>query len=178
MPDQKTMRTRCLGGFSVMWVTKLLISPVKKGFFAQKQPNLAQNWHFWSIWARPCGLLRCPVGGSVGGCGARAVSRKTPIYFISVDQRNAKNVLCVQLPHPVQKIEVKDSAIKFLKEQGILKTSVKFKCGCDLATIKQRTGTGYYYFRCAKCDSMTSIRLLLLIIWLWCNWNIEIWSYL
>ena len=24
----------------------------------------------------------CPVGGLVGGCGARAVSRKTPIYFI------------------------------------------------------------------------------------------------
>ena len=24
----------------------------------------------------------CPVGGSVGGCGARAVYRKTPIYFI------------------------------------------------------------------------------------------------
>ena len=24
-----------------MWVTKLLISPGKKGFFAQKQPNLA-----------------------------------------------------------------------------------------------------------------------------------------
>ena len=41
-----------------------------------------QNWHFWSIWARPCRLFRCPVGESVGGCGARAVSRKTPIYFI------------------------------------------------------------------------------------------------
>ena len=82
MPDQKTMWTRCLGGFSVMWVTKLLISPVKKGFFGQKRPNLAQNWHFWSIWARPCRLIQCPVGGSVGGCGARAVSRKTPIYFI------------------------------------------------------------------------------------------------
>ena len=54
----------------------------KKGFFAQKRPNLAQNWHFWSIWARPCRLNQCPVGGSVGGCGARAVSRKTPIYFI------------------------------------------------------------------------------------------------
>ena len=65
-----------------MWVTKLLISPVKKGFFAQKRPNLAQNWHFWSIWARPCRLIQCPVCGSVGGCGARAVSRKTPIYFI------------------------------------------------------------------------------------------------
>ena len=30
MPDQKTMRRRCPGGFSVMWVTKRLISPVKK----------------------------------------------------------------------------------------------------------------------------------------------------
>ena len=60
MPDQKTMRTRCLGGFSVMWVTKLLISPVKKGFFAQKWPNLAQNWHFSSFWARPCRLILFP----------------------------------------------------------------------------------------------------------------------
>ena len=49
-----------------MWVTKLLISPVKKGFFAQKRPNFARNWHFWLA----------------GGCGARAVSRKTPINFI------------------------------------------------------------------------------------------------
>ena len=46
-----------------MWVTKLLISPVKKR-------------HFWSI--------MCPVGESVGGCGALAVSRKTPIYFIGI----------------------------------------------------------------------------------------------
>ena len=30
-----------------MWVTKLLISPVKKGFFAQKRPNLAQNLHIF-----------------------------------------------------------------------------------------------------------------------------------
>ena len=45
---------------------------------------MAQNWHFWSIWARPGRLIRCPVGGSVGGCGARAVSRKTPIYLIVV----------------------------------------------------------------------------------------------
>ena len=54
----------------------------KKDFLPQKRPNWAQNWHFWSIWARPCRLLWCPVCGSVGGCGARAVSRKTPIYFI------------------------------------------------------------------------------------------------
>ena len=67
-----------------MWVIKLLISTVKKGFFAPKRHNLAQNWHFWSIWARPCRLIRCPFGESVDGCGARAVSRKTPIYFILV----------------------------------------------------------------------------------------------
>ena len=30
----------------------------------------------------PCRLIWCPVGGLVGGCGAQAVSRKTPIYFI------------------------------------------------------------------------------------------------
>ena len=28
--------------------------------------------------------IRCPVGGSIGGCGARAVSHKTPIYFIRI----------------------------------------------------------------------------------------------
>ena len=42
-----------------MWVTKLLISPVKKGFFAQKRPNLAQNWHFCPLLAHlvPCWWL-------------------------------------------------------------------------------------------------------------------------
>ena len=34
-----------------MWVTKLLISPVKKGFFAQKRPNFAQNWRFCPLLA-------------------------------------------------------------------------------------------------------------------------------
>ena len=50
--------------------------------FVQERPNMAQNWHFCSFWARPCWLIWCPFGGLVGGCGARAVSRKTPIYFI------------------------------------------------------------------------------------------------
>ena len=35
--------------------------------------NLGQAMQAYSV----------PVGGSVGGCGARAVSRKTPIYFIT-----------------------------------------------------------------------------------------------
>ena len=147
-----------------MWVTKLLIFPVEIRIFCPKTTKFGPKLAFLVIFGQALPAHLVPCWCFFGGCGARAVSRKTPIYFISVDQRNAKNVLCVQLLHLVQKIEVKDSAIKFLKEQGILKTSVKFKCGCDLATIKQRTGTGYYYFRCAKCDSMTSIRLLLLIL--------------
>ena len=53
-------------------------SSKKKDFL----PKNDQIWQFWSIWARPCRLIRCPVGGSVGGCGARAVSRKTPTYFM------------------------------------------------------------------------------------------------
>ena len=45
MPNQKTMWTRCLGGFFVMLVTKLFISPVKKRIFCPKttkfSPKLA-----------------------------------------------------------------------------------------------------------------------------------------
>ena len=33
---QKTMQTRCLSGFSVMWVPKLLLSPVKIRMFCPK----------------------------------------------------------------------------------------------------------------------------------------------
>ena len=33
--------------------------------------------------------MRCPVSRSVGGCGARAVSRKTPIYFM-IDLQKSK----------------------------------------------------------------------------------------
>ena len=61
-----------------MWVTKLLISPVKKKDFLPKndqiQPEIGIFVYCWLMW--------CPVGGLVGGCGARAVSRKTHIYFI------------------------------------------------------------------------------------------------
>ena len=70
MPDQKT---RCPGGFSVMWVTKLLISPVKKRIFCPKTTkfgpklaflvNLGQAmqaysvpcwWVGWWLWRAGC----------------------------------------------------------------------------------------------------------------------------
>ena len=67
-----------------MWVTKLLIFPVEIRIFCPKMTkfgpklaflvNLGQAMHAYSV--------PCCVGGSVGGFGARAVSRKTPIYFI------------------------------------------------------------------------------------------------
>ena len=49
MPDQKTMGTSCLGGFPVMLIPKLLLTPVRLGFLAPKRPKLVQNMHFWSF---------------------------------------------------------------------------------------------------------------------------------
>ena len=46
--------------FSVMLVPKLLLTPIKIRIFG---PNLVQNLHFWSFWARPCRLIQCPVVG-------------------------------------------------------------------------------------------------------------------
>ena len=78
--DQPTGHWICLHGLALIDQKCQIWSFL--GIFAQKRPNLAQNWHFWSILARPCRLIWCFVGGSFGGCDARAVSRKTPIYFI------------------------------------------------------------------------------------------------
>ena len=67
-----------------MWVTKLLISPVKKRIFCPKTTKCGPKLAFLVNLARPCRLIQCPVGGSFGGCGARAVFCKTPIYFIAL----------------------------------------------------------------------------------------------
>ena len=49
MPDQKPMRTRCLGGFSIMWVTKLLISLVKIRIFCPRTTKFGPNLAFLFI---------------------------------------------------------------------------------------------------------------------------------
>ena len=74
-----------------MWVTKLLIFPVEIRMFCPKTTkfgpklaflvNLGQAMQAFSV---PCWWV-----GWFGGCGARAVSRKTPIYFI-INKYNAK----------------------------------------------------------------------------------------
>ena len=65
-----------------MWVTKLLISPVKKKDFLPKNdpiwPEIGISIHFGPGLAGSVGALS--VGWLV--VVARAVSRKTPIYFI------------------------------------------------------------------------------------------------
>ena len=70
-----------------MWVTKLLISPVKKGFFAQKRPNLARNC--WLIW--------CPVGGLAGGCGAGCISQDTYLLYFHEGSTVKKNAYCIHI---------------------------------------------------------------------------------
>ena len=60
-----------------MWVTKLLISPVKKRILCPKTAQFSPKLAFVSIAGSFGALL---VGWMV--VVARAVSRKTPIYFI------------------------------------------------------------------------------------------------
>ena len=60
-----------------MWVTKLLISPVKKRIFCRKTTKFNLKLAFLSIAGLFGALL---VGWLV--VEARAASRKTPIYFI------------------------------------------------------------------------------------------------
>ena len=60
MADQKTMQARCLGGFSVMLVTKCLISPVKSRIFCPKLaflPKIGIFVHFGPGLAGSIGAL-------------------------------------------------------------------------------------------------------------------------
>ena len=55
------MWTRCLGGFSVMWVTKLMISQVKKRIFCPKTTKFGPTLAFLVIFgqALPAHLVPC-----------------------------------------------------------------------------------------------------------------------
>ena len=116
MPDQKNKYERCLGGFSVMWITKLLLPPLEirifcanKAKFGPKyavvvilgqilpEKNNAKKVSRWFSVKWATKLLLSSVKIRIFGqkdshlvsCwlvgwwfGARAVSRKTPIYFM------------------------------------------------------------------------------------------------
>ena len=65
-----------------MWVTKLLIFPVEIRIFCPKTTKFGPKLAFLVNLGQAMQAYSMPCCGSVGGCGARAVSRKTPIYFI------------------------------------------------------------------------------------------------
>ena len=64
-----------------MWVTKLLISPVKIRIFCPRMTKFGPKLAFLFI------LGQALPAHLVGGCGAQAVSRKTPIYFMYLDEK-------------------------------------------------------------------------------------------
>ena len=67
-----------------MWVTKLLISPVKKRIFCPKTTKFGPKLAYLVIWARPCWLIWCPVGGLAGGCGAGCISQDTYLLYVMI----------------------------------------------------------------------------------------------
>ena len=82
MPDQKNNANKVPRCFSVMWVPKLLQSPVRIRIFCPKTAKYGPKLAFLVNLGQAMQAYSMPCCGSVGGCGARAVSRKTPIYFI------------------------------------------------------------------------------------------------
>ena len=66
---------------SDMLVSELLLPPTIFRMFGPKTAIFAPKYVFLGTF-RPCRLFWCPVVWLVGGCGTRAVSRKTPFYFI------------------------------------------------------------------------------------------------
>ena len=69
-----------------MWVTKLFISPVKIRVFCPKTTKFGPKWAFLFILGQALLAHLVPCWWVIGSCGARAVSRNTPIYFISVEE--------------------------------------------------------------------------------------------
>ena len=68
-----------------MWVTKLLISQVKKRIFCPKTTKFGPKLAFLVDLGQAMQVYSMPCCGSVGGCGARAVSRKAPFYFMIIN---------------------------------------------------------------------------------------------
>ena len=65
-----------------MWVTKLLIFPVEIRIFCPKTTKFGPKLAFLINLGQAMQAYSMPFCGSVGDCGARAVSHKTPIYFM------------------------------------------------------------------------------------------------
>ena len=67
-----------------MWITKLLIFPVEIRIFCPKTTKFGPELAFLVNLGQAMQAYSMPCCGSFGGCGARAISRKTPIYFMNL----------------------------------------------------------------------------------------------
>ena len=60
-------------------------TPIKIRIFGPKTAEIGPKYAKYEIGIFVnCWLIWCSVGGLAGGCGARAESRKTPIYVINI----------------------------------------------------------------------------------------------
>ena len=77
----KLMQTSCLSGFLICGYQNFCSLPTKLGCMAQKRPFLPQNMRSLAHISL-VGTFGALLVGLLVGCGAWAVSRKTPIYFM------------------------------------------------------------------------------------------------
>ena len=104
-------------------------------------PRNHQIWPEFGI-SDHCWLIRCPVDGLAGGCGARAVSRKTPIYFIVL----ILSILLIVCP-------------LFISEMSFVVGSIRKTCGMGINIRKD-------------APDNTRVRILLLLVLLTRNHRI------
>ena len=84
-----------------MWLPKLLLPPVKIRIFGPKTAIFPQNMHSWAhIGPADSGWWLV-----VDGCGARAVTRKTPIYFYIGTKRVTLMDILSNLPQIVGMVD-------------------------------------------------------------------------
>ena len=102
-----------------MWMTKLFISPVKIRIFCPKKSKFGPKMAFLFI------LGQALLAHLVGGCGARAVSRKTPIYFISSNHHiiTSNTIFCISTLHNTKYEEI--FATSILLNYSVCNKSVK-----------------------------------------------------
>ena len=81
MLDHRNNTNEVCRWFSDLWVPELLLLPKIIRMLGPKPAIFALKYAFLCTY-RPSQLIWCPSGWLVGGCGARAVSSKTPIYLI------------------------------------------------------------------------------------------------
>ena len=89
----KNNQTRCLGGFSGMWVPNLLLPLVKVKNFGPKKAKFGPQYAFsGTYW--PCRFIWCPVGWWLWRAGYLA--RHLFTLFTTFASQNINTFKCIQ----------------------------------------------------------------------------------